>query len=117
LKQAKLRSGVFTESLVELKGEEMSKKWIRILFYVMTLLSVFMLLFTYEYVSRVKNAPLVTIEGLRGSYVLNGVLHSQEAQLDVGKYVVFGESILRLYGNRVNVVKIPRFEVEVIWEK
>uniref|UniRef100_A0A7V4KE93 Uncharacterized protein n=1 Tax=Fervidobacterium pennivorans TaxID=93466 RepID=A0A7V4KE93_FERPE len=117
MKQSRLRSEAFVKSSVELKGEEMSKKLIRILFYVMTLLSVLMLLFTYKYVSKVKQAPLVTIEGLRGNYVLNGVLHSQETHLDVGKYVVFGESILRLYGNRVKVVKIPRFEVEVIWEK
>lgn len=95
----------------------MSKKFIRILFYGMTLLSVLMLLFTYKYVKAIKDAPLVTIEGLRGNYVLNGSVYNNQRPLDVGRYVVFGESVLRLYGNRVRVVKIPRFEVEVIWEK
>jgi hypothetical protein len=65
----------------------------------------------------VKVAPVVTIEGLNGSYVVNGKLCNGIVELSLGKYIISGESLIRLYGNRVKVVKIPRFEVEVLWEK
>ncbi|WP_448375872.1 hypothetical protein [Fervidobacterium sp.] len=95
----------------------MRKSLIRVLFYVMTLVSVLMLLFTYRYMQNVKVAPLVTIEGLKGSYMVNGKIYDKALSLDQGKYIVSGESVLKLFGNRVKVVKIPRFEVEVLWEK
>lgn len=95
----------------------MQKNLIRFLFYVMTLVSVLMLLFTYRYMHSVKVAPVVTIEGLNGSYVVNGKLCNGIVELSLGKYIISGESLIRLYGNRVKVVKIPRFEVEVLWEK
>lgn len=95
----------------------MSKNLIRVLFYGMTLASVLLLLFSFNYMKRVKDAPLVTIEGLRDVYYLNGKQYSGVTSMDLGKYHVIGEATLRLYGNRVKIVRIPQFEVEVIWEK
>ncbi|MFN4200499.1 hypothetical protein MNL76_02375 [Fervidobacterium riparium] len=95
----------------------MSKNLIRVLFYGMTLVSVLLLLFSFSYMRHVKNAPLVTIEGLRGVYFLNGKQYSGVTNMNLGTYHIVGEAILRLYGNRVKIVRIPQFEVEVIWEK
>jgi len=95
----------------------MSKKLIRILFYVMAILSVFVLYFANSYLKKVKNEPIVVIEGVNGGFYLDGNYFKDPLTLDVGRHEVIGESKIKLYNGRVLLVKIPHFEVEVIWEK
>lgn len=90
---------------------------IRVLFYIMTLVSVIMFFMVYKYTQRLKSEPLVVIEGLHGSFILNGERFEKEIELKPGKYTVIGASVLRLFNGKTKVVKLPRFEVEVIWEK
>ncbi|HOK33877.1 MAG TPA: hypothetical protein PK258_03315 [Fervidobacterium sp.] len=95
----------------------MSKKLIRTIFYGMAILSVFVLYFASTYVSKVKNEPLAVIEGIDGGFYLDGKYIDSPLSLNVGKYEVIGESKIALYNGRVLIVKIPQFEVEVVWEK
>ncbi|HOA17560.1 MAG TPA: hypothetical protein PL174_06975 [Fervidobacterium sp.] len=95
----------------------MSKKLIRILFYGMAILSVFVLYFASSYLSKVKKEPLAVIEGIDGGFYLDDKYIDGPLALNVGKYEVIGESKIALYSGKVLFVKIPQFEVEIVWEK
>lgn len=90
---------------------------IRLLFYVMTLVSVILFVFTYRYVQKLKLEPIVTIEGIYGSFILNDQKFDSSVELQPGKYTVVGASVIKLFNGRTKVVKLPHFEVEVVWEK
>lgn len=90
---------------------------IRLLFYVMTLVSVIVFVFTYRYVQKLKLEPIVTIEGIYGSFILNDQKFDSPVELQPGKYTVLGASVIKLFNGRTKVVKLPHFEVEVVWEK
>ncbi len=90
---------------------------IRLLFYVMTLVSVILFVFTYKYVQKLKLEPIATIEGVYGSFVLNNQRFESPVELQPGRYTVVGASVIKLFNGRMKVVKLPHFEVEVVWEK
>lgn len=90
---------------------------IRLIFYVMTLVSVMLVFFTYKYVQKLKSEPLVTIEGIYGSFILNDQKFESPVELQPGRYMVVGASVIKLFNGRTKVIKLPHFEVEVVWEK
>lgn len=90
---------------------------IRLLFYVMTLVSVILFLFTYKYIQKLKSEPVATIEGVYGSFILNGQRFQSPVELQPGKYTVVGESVIKLFNGQTKIVKLSHFEVEVVWAK
>lgn len=95
----------------------MPKIVVRVIFYLIFLASVLLLVLSARFVVDIKNAPLVVLEPLGKAVVVNGRRYEGPVALSIGRYSVHGESVLKVFGNKVKIVRIPVFEVEVKWEK
>ncbi|ODN30078.1 hypothetical protein [Fervidobacterium thailandense] len=95
----------------------MPKVVVRVIFYLIFLASVFLLVLSVRFVLDIKNAPLVILEPLGKAVVVNGKRYEGPVALPSGRHIVHGESVLKIFGNKIKIVRIPVFEVEVKWEK
>ncbi len=96
----------------------MSEKFIRILFYIMALVSVVLFLFLLIYVKKIKNEPLAIIEGIYGSVFLDGRRYDGAVILEPNRtYEVIGSATISQFGGKKKIVNLQHFEVKVVWEK
>lgn len=95
----------------------MPKIFVRVIFYLIFLASIFLLVLSVRFVLKIKNAPLVVVEPLGNAVIVDGERFEGPLALKTGRYLIQGESTLKIFGNRIKTVRIPIFEVEVKWEK
>uniref|UniRef100_A0A7C4GIX3 PEGA domain-containing protein n=1 Tax=Fervidobacterium thailandense TaxID=1008305 RepID=A0A7C4GIX3_9BACT len=95
----------------------MPKIFVRVIFYLIFLVSIFLLILSVRFVLKIKNAPLVVVEPLGKAVIVNGKRFEGPLALKRGRYLIQGESTLKIFGNRIRIVRIPIFEVEIKWEK
>lgn len=95
----------------------MPKILVRVIFYLIFLVSIFLLVLSVRFVLKIKDAPLVVVEPLGKTVIVNGKRFEGPLVLETGRYLIQGESALKIFGNRIKIVRIPIFEVEVKWEK
>ncbi|MGC8902476.1 MAG: hypothetical protein ACP5KD_03870 [Fervidobacterium sp.] len=96
----------------------MSKHSIRIAFYVMTLASVILFVLTFRYYQKVKTEPLAVVDGIHGTFIVNGHSYSGSLIIEPGKsYQMIGQVKIKLFNGITKIVKLTHFEVEVVWAK
>lgn len=95
----------------------MPKVWARAIMYSVLLLSLYVTYLSISYLFKVLRQPLVVLEPVHGSAVLDGKMFQGLVELPPGRHVVVGECKIRLFGGRLKVVRFPYFEVDVQWGK